>query len=351
LAAILFHAGMSKTGSTSLQHWLGGNVGTLRKRGMTAVRIQQSGANGPITIAPAAEGSVVSRLVPGANAIETRPSAIGALCAALDDCAGRLGDLFLTSESYEVVFQRREPEVLAHLDALAARHAVRVVYYVRPQHRWLESGWSQWGFRQPRLAPSAWIRHQTERINYLATLAAVREHAPRVGFDVRPFRPDLLTNGDVVDDFAGAYLGGEIGRPVADAEAENRSLPLDVTIMLRDAPPGLFWSGVHDNKRFYRLKRLISQWDVPESAEVARSRAILHRYAYDTFEADNRKLIASLGWATDAFITPDDAPPDGAGELAELDELWRSGASAAARSVLYAALDALLAASEPGGSH
>jgi hypothetical protein len=350
LAAILFHAGMSKTGSTSLQHWLGRNVGFLRARGITVVRIQPSGATGPVKIAPATEASVVSRLVPGANAVETRPAAIEAVCAALDESAGNLGDLLLTSESYEVVFQRREPEVLAHLDALAARHSLRVVYYVRPQHLWLESAWSQWGFRHPKLAPSAWVRYQAERINYLATLRAVREHAPGVCFDVRPFRPDLLTNGDVVDDFAGAYLGGETGRRDVHQHAENRSLPLDVSVMLRDAPPGLFWSGIHDNKRFYRLKRLISPWDVPESSEIARSRAILHRYAYDTFEAGNRTLIGSLGWATDAFIAPVEAS-DPAGELDELDELWRSGASAAAQAVLYAALDALLAASEPGGSH
>jgi hypothetical protein len=348
LASILFHAGMSKSGSTSLQQWLGSNVVSLREHGLTVVRIRQPAADAPITVIPAGDAAVVSRLVPGANAAESRPAAIGALCAALDECATRTGDLLVTSESYEIVFQRREPEVLAHLDALAARHEVRVVYYVRPQNEWLESAWGQWGFRQP-LAADKWVRRQRSRIDYIATLRAALEHAPHVWFDIRPLRRDLLAGGDVVNDFAGACLGLDLGGRASAANAANPSLPLDVTILLRDAPPGLFWSSIHDNKRFYRLKQLVSQWEVPDSPAVTRSRVILRRYAHDTFEAGNRELIRCLGWPTGAFIPPVEEPTAAAADLAELDELWSSGASAAQRAVLYSALNALLAAGETDG--
>ena len=150
------------------------------------------------------------------------------------------------------------PSVLGHLEELARAHSVRVAYYVRPQHSWLESAWLQWGFRDRR-PPDVWLRRQRSRLEYLQISDAIRRSAPHLSFEMRPFRSDLLEGGHVVSDFAGVFLGLDDLAPTVTRERwSNRSIPLEMAILLREAPRGLFWSNMHDNKTFYPLKRLVS---------------------------------------------------------------------------------------------
>jgi hypothetical protein len=117
---------------------------------------------------------------------------------------------------------------------------------------------------------------------------------------------------------------------------------MEAAILLRDAPPGLFWSTIHDNKTFYPLKELILQWKLRPTEVAMRAREVLQRYAYATFEQDNQTLIRELGWDSEHFVSPVDDSGDGDAGLAELNVLLRSGASDVERHILYCALEQLL---------
>jgi hypothetical protein len=351
VALIVFHAGMPKAGSTNIQNWLAEHLSLLQGRGIQCMRIARPTPSEPITLIPATRTAVTSTFL--ANDAATRPAVVEQICVALEAHAANSDVLVISSESYEILFNAPgRLDVLPHLDALARTHPVRVAYYVRPQDTWLESAWLQWGFRHAS-PPDAWIRHQRERIDYLQTLNIVREAAPHLSFEMRPFRRDLLEGGQVVNDFASIFLGLKDLPPAFTRERQaNRGLPMEAAMLLRDAPPGLFWSTIHDNKTFYPLKELILQWKIPPSEVVLRVREVLRRYAYTTFERNNQTLIAELGWETEHFVSLVDDARDGDAGLAELNVLLRSGASEAERRILYCALQQLVASAavSPPGS-
>jgi len=132
---------------------------------------------------------------------------------------------------------------------------------------------------------------------------------------------------------------------LADASAvdsirSNAGLPLEVVNALSYAPPGLFWSSIHDNGRLEMIKKVLARLDAVEHEETTRSRALLRGYCYKSFEAGNSRLIDAMGWETDTFVPPpEDHDDDDEPCLTALDELWRPKASEAELKVLYSALD------------
>jgi hypothetical protein len=354
MASIIFHAGMSKTGSTSIQDWLKANLQLLQSRGIQSMRIEQPVPTDTVVLVPSTKANATSKFLPAARDPATRPQVAQRICEQLDAHATDADVLVVSSESYEVFFNDaanvkelsvRGPSVLGHLEELARAHSVRVAYYVRPQHSWLESAWLQWGFRDAR-PPDVWLRRQRSRLEYLQISNAIRQAAPHLSFEMRPFRSDLLEGGDVVSDFAGVFLGLDDLAPTVTRERwSNRSIPLEMAVMLREAPRGMFWSNMHDNKTFYPLKRLVLQWKLPRTATAARSREVLQRYAHATFEPDNQQLIGQLGWDTEYFVAPAESAEAASDVgLEELNVLWKSTASAAERQLLFKALQQLLAA-------
>ncbi|MDQ1454470.1 MAG: hypothetical protein QOH28_90 [Actinomycetota bacterium] len=349
MALIIFHAGMSKTGSTSIQEWLAGHLALLRSRGIQSMRIEQSRPTDPVALVPSTPANATSKFLTAARDPATRPEVARRICEELDAHAAHADVLVVSSESYEVFFNDAAnaegdvTSVFGHLEALARAHSVRVAYYVRPQHSWLESAWLQWGFRDFR-PPDVWLRRQRSKLEYLQISDRVRQAAPDLSFEMRPFRVDLLDGGHVVSDFARVFLGlGDLPLGSTPERWSNRSIPLEMAIVLRDAPPGMFWSNMHDNKVFYPLKKLILQWDLPQTEIVARSRQVLQRYAHATFESDNQRLVRELGWNTEYFVPPAEHSEDAADTgLAELNVLWKSAASDAERQALLRALRQLL---------
>ena len=354
MASIIFHAGMSKTGSTSIQDWLKANLPLLQSRGIQSMRIEQPGATDTVALVPSTKANATSKFLPAARDPATRPQAAQRICEQLDAHATDADVLVVSCESYEVFFNNaanvkeqsvRGPSVFGHLEELARAHSVRVAYYVRPQHSWLESAWLQWGFRDAR-PPDVWLRRQRSRLEYLQISNAIRQAAPHLSFEMRPFRSDLLEGGHIVSDFAGVFLGLDDLAPTVTPEIwSNRSIPLEMAVLLREAPRGMFWSNMHDNKTFYPLKRLVLQWKLPPTETAARSREVLQRYAHATFEPDNQQLIGQLGWDTEYFVPPaEGAEAASDAGLEELNVLWKSTASAAERQLLFKALQQLLAA-------
>jgi hypothetical protein len=343
VGVIIFHVGMPKAGSTSLQLWLAERHTMLRERNIACMRIAQFFDDDPITLEPITPTDVTSKFV--ANEDEHRPEAVRRLCDALDAYAQRDEVVVLSSESYEVLFSMTgRRDVLPHFDALARAHDVRIAYYVRPQHTWLESAWLQWGFRRSEVTPAAWALSNRKRLNYFRTLQAARETAPNLAFEVRPFRADLLDGGSIVTDFARHFLGVRDVPPTTAGELHaNRSIPLEVALLLRAAPPGAFWSDLSDNTQLYALKDLVLGWDLPVSPALERARLVLQWHARRAYEFGNRKLIAELGWETESFVPPlDPAMASDDLELDELDTLWRSTASPVELGITVRALQSLL---------
>ena len=213
MAHIVLHAGMPKTGSTSIQTWLRAHADALRQTHHTtilrdATTLRDTERTTRVAFEPFDTGmsvTTVSFLMQYAVARdESERSELMALAQefidALDHAASRFQTVVLTSEAFAYLFAAGDEPFLRGLDKLAQRHTVRVAYYVRPQHSALEARWRQWGFRTG-MNPTAWVLEQAAQLRYAETVSRVRELAPGIAFDVRPFRADLLAEGNVVVDF------------------------------------------------------------------------------------------------------------------------------------------------------
>jgi hypothetical protein len=330
VAAIVIHAGMPKTGSTSIQRWLQDNWHDLREHGITVAVAPKQGV-GEIAFAPYEKGNVSSGWIVARAAV--RPAAAGemadAFAEALAAAAQRYGDIVITSEGFEVLFGPGSPALPA-LQRLSTRHEVRVAYYARPQHSGLEALWRQTGYRTGT-PPSVFLERRVPALRYASTRREVHALAPGLRFEPMPFRRDLLESGDVVTDFARRFLGLRAG----EGQWANPGLPLEVVNLLRVAPDGMFWDKSYGNERINRIKQLLRDHPLPEDDRIALSRQVLRKYAHETFAPEN----AELGW--DDFVPP----PDGGDEipgLEALDRLWTPQASPAEMSLLFRALSAAI---------
>lgn len=373
MGTVVIHAGMPKTGSTSIQGWLQNSAAELRRERDVRILVAtpRERPTPEVRVAPYRIGgrlhsAGVIRLA--RNAKDARSGLAEDLCAQIDAHAERHETVLITSESFAQMFWQVQEAFLRALDELARRHVVRVGYYVRPQHTALEAAWRQWGFRSSH-PPARYIEKRSRQLHYIDTYEVTRRKAPRISFEPRPFRTDLLEGGDVVVDFARHFLGVDPAEVTADvltrarlslvsrvrdllgavdygddsSGRRNLGLPLEVVNALSQAPRGVVGEATNDNRRFEPLKKLVAQSSIEESDSARRSRAILHAYAFRKFEAGNRALIAALGWSTTSFISPvESSDVDEGQELAQLEELWRPHASPAELELLYLALDRAL---------
>ncbi len=329
--AIVIHAGMPKAGSTSIQHWLADNSTDLRQRGIVVMAAPRDDAE-RIAFTPYEGGKINSgwilESVARRQGEEAQRQAVGEFVDSLAAAAERYGDVVVSAEVLAYPFWALHAPTLEGLQRLSTSHPVRVAYYVRPQHTSLEAGWREFGWYR-RMPPSTFLERRAMSLHYAATRRGVREAAPAVDFEPRPFREDLLDDGDLIADFAGRYLGVEAS---GTGERANRGLPLEVVSVLRASPPGMFWQRSFVSKRVDRIKDLLDGWTIPSEERIALSRRVLQKYAHEMFAAENTEL----GW-------PDFVPPPEHGEeipgLEAVDELWAPQASAAELALMFHALD------------
>ena len=337
MGTIVLHAGMPKAGSTSIQSWLAADAVSLRDQGVRIAVATDRGSH-QVRVIPYESGSVLSGdFLYGYLGFGRDAGVLGRFIDGLDQVARDAPITVVSAEGFANFFAPLDAQFVGALDQLASSHDVRVAYYVRPQHTSMEAAWRQWGFRIAS-PPSEYLEAWAAHIDYLATLDAVREVAPRVRFEVRPFRPDLLLGGEVVTDFSRHFLGVE---PTVPATHENEGLSLDVVNILRSAPPGLLWDTPHDNRRLDRLRPILNAVDLPPSAAADRSKVVLQAHCHHRFEPGNRTLIDRLAWATPSFVPPvaaGGADPLGTQDLSVLDALWSEPDDALARQLLFGVL-------------
>jgi hypothetical protein len=359
MGTVLIHAGMPKTGSTSIQEWLRRNAAALRSNHDTTVVRDRGGPfdrtkgliayeRGPFVIS----NRLLISYYGGVDR-DADPSVMRAVCdeivEELDAAATAHGNIVITSEGFSRPIAESRPDFLAALEELTRRHTVRVVYYVRPQHEALESRWRQWGYDAgPK--PAAWIAAQLDELHYGHRLVAAETAAPSVRFEVRPFRRDLLVGGDAVTDFAHVLDAPEL---VGEEIAANPGLSLDLSILLHGAPrhvtatpEHLRVNGIETGRRRLSLAVVTAGWDLPTSAQADQARAALHAVAHAEFADDNALLVERQGWATDAFVAPTNDP----GDLASLDDLLSPSIDPTALAHLHNALADLCAAHEKESS-
>jgi len=343
------HAGMAKTGSTSVQRWLGRNAERLRAdHGLQILVATNQTARNPgleVHLEPYESGGVNSGLLVYAWSVDRfGPTVPVRFVDELESFAAEHDRVLVTAEGLSMLFSRLEAPFLDALEALTTAHTVRVAYYVRPQHSALESWWREAGWRRPA-GPRDAVLEQSNALHYLQTLDGVEQRAPHVEFVVRPFRADLLDDGNVVADFARHFVGTNADGPDI---RENTGLPLEFVNRLRQAPPGMFWSGDTERYPRRRLRAAAANLDLPPTDATRRSRRVLRAYCREVFEAGNAQLIERLQWATTEFVPP--APLDGAWDLLELDDLWTPDLPAAELARFFDELQTTLSAAEPGAA-
>jgi hypothetical protein len=338
MAEILIHAGMPKAGSTSIERWIQAESSMLQERGVT-VTVARRGKRGEIVFVPYDTGSVNSSWVVHAAAEQSATEQVATATALADGLAAaaeRYGNIVVTGESLSKLFSTLHEPSLRGLQRLSASHAVRIAYYVRPQHTSLEAMWRQNGYRE-KAPPSVFVENQAGDLRYAATHRGVNSLAPGVDFAPRPLRRDLLHSGDLVGDFAAHFLGIEVSEPT---KWMNRGLPLELVNVLRVAPDGMFWDTSNSSVR--RLKRLLADHRSPEDEEIALSRRVLGKYAHERFAAEN----AELGW--DDFVPPlEDDEADEVPGIEALDRLWEPKASPAELALLFRVLNAAIEGAPP----
>jgi hypothetical protein len=343
MARIVIHAGMPKTGSTSVQQWIARNSRRLRQEHDITVLVVAIGTDGTpaerVQVRPYESGSVnASRLIEYWVLLQ-RPRDIAVrFVDQLSNLADQYPIVLISGEGLSEAFWRVDEGFLEAFEQLGRAHDVQVAYYVRPQHTAIEAGWREAGYKLGA-DPATYVIQQSKRLHYLRTLDAVRQVAPHVRFEVRPFLPELLDGGSPVNDFVRRFLS--INEDCE--EYRNRGLPLQLVNALRRAPEGMFWSGKHESHPRRKMIALFDGLVIAESAKIRRSRLVLQEYCRRVFEPANRELIERLDWRIPHFVPPTPDELDGDWEISELNVLWAPEASEVELALLYRALSAALA--------
>ncbi len=343
MGTVVLHAGRPKTGSSSIQLWIQNQERWLRRQGVVPAVAHWQGPDGRC-VTPYRSGPVTSINFVRSYRERGQPRAmVQRLVADLDRLASEGATVVVSAENLSGLLTKLQPQISECFGSLGRRHRVRIAYYVRPQHSAIEAAWCQWGFRLRDRTPSEFVQRAAREYRYLETVERCRAAMPDVDFVVRPFRSDLLVDGNVVSDFTTTLLSLPAA-PGRDGYWANPGLPMEAANLLHHLPDDLI--PIIDHGDLGVLKRHHVHWKPADSDETRRARAALTRFCREEFEPDNLKLIRAEGWETDHFVpvpVPEDEVQGGAGgDLTALDTLWAPTASPGERELVYLLLKDLL---------
>jgi hypothetical protein len=352
VSRLIVHAGLSKSGSSTVQEWVEDNTDLLRANGVRPMVVHLT-RRGRVRVSPLRSQAFTSGSFVRAYSVGRDPALLGQLVDALTDALEGAETIFISCEGFGGLIANGDEAFLRAHESLGRSGRVEVAYYVRPQHTSLESAWRQWGFRSGS-SPSTYLDRRARRLHYREMLDLARRLAPSVEFLVRPFRADLLDGESVVVDFAGRLLGGDEPATEPVTYWSNRGLPLDLVNLLQQAPPGTF-SERRSDARYLALRAWAARHEFDDADRVRLSRLVLQQWCRDTFERGNMQLADRVAWPITDFVPPlDDADRallDGHEiSLVAFDDLWRPTASAAEQAWMFAALDEVLPSPSRWGS-
>jgi hypothetical protein len=337
---IVLHAGMGKAGSTSIQEWLRTRGADLHARSGVTTLFAAADRDGAVSVARHTEGDTNSLSVIGwvLEHPDERARVLDPFFVQLGAAADRYGTVVVSSETFTRPIAYGDEDLLRRFDELAGAYDVRIAYYVRPQHLALESGWKHWRSNREKRPSELFARLDLE-LHHHATLECVRRVAPRVTFEMRPCRPDLLVGGDVVTDFAAVLLDLDVDDSMRGFR-ENSGVPLEVANALTALPDPHPWPATRDAVVLEAVKALWSGATAPPSPQVALGRQVLQQACHERYEPANRDLLATLGWQTDTWVGAVPGIEDAS--FARMDDLWRADANGPELELLQRALGALV---------
>ena len=339
MATAIIHAGMGKTGSSSIQLWLAANMNILsEKYGTNVLRayVRSDEETGRLKcILQQVEEDTHSdsnELVQASHSMvaEEKHAFYASFYSQLRDFLDRGINVIISAEAFYTLLVNYNHAFLTPLNNIAENHNVHVAYYVRPQDEAMESAWRQWGFRT-NMAPHKYLLSYEKSLHYYNTYLKLIEVAPKVKFTLRPYRNDLLSSGNVVTDFVNNILGlNEAEFTNSRSVWVNPTLPLEIVNLMRALPRNVLWSSPHDNIKLNRLKRIFAFDDGDGSERTRKSRQIIKNYCYSKFEKENESMLHEMKWGADEFITGLNNKESAlGGKLEEVDELWKTKASRA----------------------
>ena len=335
MSKAIIHAGMGKTGSSSIQIWLGNNIAMLSERfGLNVLRayINTSDESGnstcnlqPVETETHGDSNELIQIYHHLNKKE-KEELFNSFFVQLRYYLDRGNNVIVSAEAFYTLLVNSNLDFITPLYRLAEDHDLCVAYYIRPQHEAMEAAWRQWGFRT-HLEPYKYLVSYEKSLHYYNTYQKLKELAPNVFFQIRPYRDDLMDSGNVVTDFINNVLGLKGKVSFEDNLWINPSLPLEIVNLLRALPEKVLWTSPHDNNRLNDFKKIIKAPYGQESEETNRSRQIIGSYCYKKFEDSNKELIGSLGWNIDNFIIhPNDFSNIKNEDLKEINYLWKTKA-------------------------
>lgn len=335
---IVIHAGMLKTGSSAIPTWLGGHKDLLAEHDFTLVvgrpdpgpdliRVQEHSSG------TANSGGIVHRF----RDEDTKKRAAERFAEQLESLAEVHGPIVLSGGTLGELFYQLDLEILGPLAEVAGHKTVRVAYYAHPQHQAIEAAWRQWGFRSG-MSSAKYAAHQAQHLHYFDMVSRATVDVPAIDLAVRPFAPELLAGGNVVEDFAHQFLGISDAN-ISEPTNTDVELPLVVVNLLATVPGGLLWDSVHDDRALDRLRGLLA--GIPnDDPRAEKGRQVLQAWCADHFGHGNQALLDLMGWPLTAeeWIPPTNEAPS----LDGLDVYWAPSASAAELSILHRLLDQIV---------
>ena len=307
MAELIVHAGFPKCGSTSIFNQVRRQIPDLAAAGIAVFNREMMAVSdaGPVqpplwTLEAALKDDDAARAVRGR------------IDAALD-AAGPGARLILSSEN--LANDRFPKRVFAGLDA---RHAVTVVFYIRPQVDWIPSAWKQWDMKQGQKLRQTLARCLSGgRPAYGRIITAWERALPRARIVLRPLIASELAGHSPTTDFL--HLLGVA--PVA-AEAETASNPsVDYALLhLMMRHHALFFTGRHDSAFMHRLVSVLPPEYLRTNAPMlnqAEADAIHTRFRDETIDLVRRHLP---GQEAGAFVDQHFGRQDIAWSYSELPE-------------------------------
>ncbi len=291
VAEIIVHAGMAKTGSTSIQRWLTQN--RRAPRGTPVQLVAADGSRPTKTRANSISSSPTPRVTRTRAAsswrgapTDSRPRSRSASCTISANWRRRTARCWLPPKRSACSSTGSTNHFWPRSTRSAREHTVRVAYYVRPQHTAIEALWRQGGFRRAAPPSAAVVGEAASSLHYLRTKSRRAKRSRRTCTSTYARSAPISSTAAAQSPTSPArFLGIDTGGP--DIQ-ENSALPLELVNRLRHAPEGMFWNGTAELYPRGKLRAAAAQLELPSSPATKRSRQILRAYCRQEFEADNR---------------------------------------------------------------